>query len=138
MRERDFPFSSEISRGQFDVERMDVKLISDMLSEPALIEMSAFVNDASVSPLVKLISRSVVCVAEIVSMNCPSLTVTVSVEMMTEALSLLIVIPSPVRVMNDDDEAPWMVNDFVRETVILSVLYVPVCSSMVSVIVASI
>ena len=33
--------------------------------------------------------------------------------------------------MMDERDSPWMVNDFVREAVIRSVLYVPACSSMV-------
>ena len=44
----------------------------------------------------------------------------------------------PVRSIADRSDAPWMVNDFVRETVMLSVVYVPVCSSMLSVIDVSI
>ena len=70
------------------------------------------------------ISCSVICAADVVSMNYPSETVRVCVEMMAKVLSLLTVIPSPVSVMNDDDDddvTPWMVNDVVMEAVLLSV-----------------
>ena len=75
------------------------------------------------------ISCSVICAADVVSMNYPSETVTVSVEMMTKVLSLLTVIPSPVSVMNDDDDddvTPWMVNDVVMEAVLLYVIDVSI------------
>ena len=85
------------------------------------------------------ISCSVICAADVVSMKYPSETVTVSVEMMTEALSLLIVMASLVRVIDDDDdEAPFTVKDCVSSASIRSVLYMPACSSMVSVMVVSI
>ena len=74
------------------------------------------------------ISCSVICAADVVSMNYPSETITVSVEMIAKALSLIIVIP-PVSVMNDDDDddyAPWMVNDVVMEAVLLSVIDVSI------------
>ena len=83
----DLPFSSKMSRGQFDLERMFVKVRLERMSEPAVIEMSAFVNEVIQAVPLNLISSSVVCVAEDVSMNCPLLTATLSVEIVKEALT---------------------------------------------------
>ena len=66
---------------------MLMMVIPERLSEPDLMEMSAFDKGVmSVSP-VKLISSREVCVADVVSMNCPLFTATVSVEIVTVVLA---------------------------------------------------
>ena len=92
-RESTRAFSSVTESGHTRAHRMWLNLISMREREPALRETRTVESeDIHISPT-KVICSSVVCVALIVSRKDPFATLTRSVEMVTDARWLLMVIP---------------------------------------------